>query len=430
MSFGELYRRKLITAEEAVQKVNSGDEIYAAVAASEPAGLLSKLHLAKDRVRDVSVVMVLPLGAYDFYMKPEMKGHFLLNAWYYGPGCRQVHDSGTVSFNPTHVHNAVTRRAPLKNSKIYFGTAAPMDRHGYLNLSVGMMIEKDAIDAADLVVLEINENLPRTYGDTQIHIRDVDFVVENTRPLPALPPVAPTDKDKVIGQYIAELVEDGSTIQLGIGGIPNAAALFLMNKKDLGVHTEMICDSFVDLVEAGVITGRRKTLWKDKMIGAFALGTKKLYDWLDGNPGVEFHRGSVVNDPMVVAKNHKMVSINTTLQVDLYGQCVSEAIGHRQYSGCGGAVDTAVGAQRGGGKSILALYSTARDDTISSIVAALAPGTPVTISRMDVDYIVTEYGIAELRSANIRERVARLTAVAHPKFRDELRAQAEKMALW
>jgi acyl-CoA hydrolase len=430
MSYEELYKQKVISAEDAVQKVNSDDEIYVSVAASEPAGLLSKLHIIKERVRNVSVVMTLPLGAYDFYMKPDMKDHFLLNAWYYGAGCRQVHDTGTVSYCPTHVHDAVTKRAPLKKNKIYFGTAAPMDKHGYLNLSVGMMIEKDALDYADLVVIEVNENLPRTHGDTQIHIRDIDFIVENTRKVPALPLVQPTEKDKIIGQFIADLVEDGSTIQLGIGGIPNAAALFLNNKKDLGVHTEMIGDSFVDLFEAGVITGRRKTIWQDKMVGAFALGSKKLYDWLDSNPGVEFHRGSVVNDPMVVAKNHKMVSINTTLQVDLFGQCVSEAIGHRQYSGCGGSVDTVTGAQRGGGKSIVALYSTAKDDAISSITAALAPGTPISISRMDVDYVVTEYGVAHLRSTNIRERVRRLIDIAHPKFRDMLKEQAEKMALW
>lgn len=430
MPYTELYKQKLISVEEAVQKVNSEDEIYVSVGASEPAGLLSKLHTIRDRVRDVSVVMILPLGSYDFYMKPEMKGHFLLNAWYYGAGCRQAHDSGTVSYNPTHVHNAVSKRAALKKMKIFFGTAAPMDKYGYLNLSVGMMIEKEAIEAADLVILEVNENLPRTYGDTQVHIRDVDFIVENTRRIPALPPVEPTDKDKIIGHYIADLVEDGSTIQLGIGGIPNAAALYLTSKKDLGVHTEMIGDSFVDLVEAGVITGRKKTLWKDRMVGAFALGTQKLYDWLDGNPGVEFQRGSVVNDPYVIAKNHKMVSINTTLQVDLYGQCVSEAIGHRQYTGSGGAIDTAIGAQRGGGKSIVALYSTVKEDTISSIVAALAPGTPITLSRIDVDYVITEYGIAHLRGANIRERISRLIGIAHPKFRDQLEEQAKQMALW
>jgi acyl-CoA hydrolase len=171
MSYEELYKQKVISAEDAVQKVNSDDEIYVSVAASEPAGLLSKLHIIKERVRNVSVVMTLPLGAYDFYMKPDMKDHFLLNAWYYGAGCRQVHDTGTVSYCPTHVHDAVTKRAPLKKNKIYFGTAAPMDKHGYLNLSVGMMIEKDALDYADLVVIEVNENLPRTHGDTQIHIR-------------------------------------------------------------------------------------------------------------------------------------------------------------------------------------------------------------------------------------------------------------------
>lgn len=431
MSFSELYKRKLMTAEEAVRKIHSHDEIVAAVAASEPAGLLSKLHTIRDQVEDVSVVMVLPLGEYDFYMKPEMKGHFMLNAWYYGGGCRKVHGQGTVSYNPTHLHNCMAKRIDTKNPRIFFGTAAPMDKNGCLNLSLGVMIEKEAIENADLVVIEVNENLPRVHGDNLIHIRDVDVIVENHRAIPALPAIVPSEKDKLIGQYIAELVEDGSTIQLGIGGIPNAAALFLSEKRDLGVHTEMLSDAIVDLVEAGAVTGREKTIWKDKIVSTFAFGSKKLYDFMNENPMIEMQRGAVVNDPYIVGRNHKMVSINTTLQVDLFGQCCSEAIGFRQYSGSGGAADTAAGAQKSkGGKSIMALYSTVREDSLSSIMPALSPGAAVTVSRNDVDYVVTEYGIASLRGTNIAERVARLSAVAHPKFRDMLQDEAKKLQLF
>jgi acyl-CoA hydrolase len=259
----------------------------------------------------------------------------------------------------------------------------------------------------------------------------VDVIVENHKKIPALPAVEPTEKDKLIGQFIADLVEDGSTIQLGIGGIPNAAALCLMNKRDLGVHTEMLSDAIVDLVEAGAVTGRAKTLWKDKMVATFAFGSQKLYSFIDNNPAIEMQRGCIVNDPFIVAQNHKMVSINTTLQVDLVGQCCSEAIGFRQYSGSGGAADTAVGAQRSaGGKSIMALYSTVKEDSLSSIVPVLAPGAPVTLARNDVDYVVTEYGIAALRGTNIKERVDKLIAVCHPKFKDSLREEATKMQLW
>lgn len=431
MTYKELYRQKLITPQEAVQKVQSNNEIVVAVAASEPPSLLSQLHTIADRVDNVSVLMTLTLGEYDFYMQPQMKGKFTLNAWYYGNGPRKVHDQGTVSYNPTHLHNAITKRLTVRRPNVFFGTAAPVDNHGYLNLSLGLMYEKEALEQADLVILEVNENLPRTHGDTQIHIRDVDFVVENHRKLPALPPVAPTEKDKIIGQYIAELVEDGATIQLGIGGIPNAAALFLTNKKDLGVHTEMLSDPIVDLVEAGVVTGKQKTIWKDKIVATFAFGSQKLYDFINHNQSVEFHRGTIVNDPYIVAQNHKMTSINTTLQVDLFGQCCSEAIGHRQYSGSGGASDTAIGAQRAkDGKSIVALYSTAKNDTLSSIVPLLSPGAAVTISRNDVDYVVTEYGVAHLRGRNIRERVDRLIAIAHPQFREQLRQEADRLALW
>lgn len=431
MNFCELYQKKLISADDAVQKIASNDEIIVGDVASEPSALLGKLHQIKERVENVSVVMILPLGEYDFYMKQEMKGHFLLNSMFHGSGTRKAHELGTVSYNPTHLHHCLTKRMTVKKPAAFFGSVAPMDKNGYFCLSLGLTYEKEALENADLVVLEVNENMPRTHGDTLVHIRDVDFLVENNKPIPTLPPIEPTNKDKVIGRYIAELIEDGSTIQLGIGGISNAAALFLTGKKDLGVHTEMLSDSIVDLVEAGVVTGKRKTLWKDKIIATFIFGSKKIYDFVHANPSVELHRGSVVNDPYVIGQNFQMVSINTTLEVDLTGQCCSESIGPRQYSGTGGGADTAIGAQRAkGGKSIVALYSTAKNDTISSIVPALSSGASVTLSRNDVDYVVTEYGIAQLRGCNVRERVQKLIAVAHPDFRDKLQEDALTLRLW
>jgi len=431
MDYKELYKRKLVSVEEVLSKIGSGDEIVSAMAASEPQGILSKLHTIKDRVNDVTVVVCLPMKDYDFFMDPSMKGHFLTESWFYTAGLREAHKHGTVSFIPNHLHLASTKRLHYRKPRFFLGTATPMDKHGYLSLSLGITYEKDILENADYVVLEINENLPRTYGDTQIHISEVDFVVENHAPVPEIPIVEPNEKDKIIGNYIAELVEDGSTIQLGIGGIPNAVAKALLNKKDLGIHTEMFTEGMVDLFEAGVITNKKKTLWKGKSIATFALGTKKLYDFIDDNMGVEFQRGAVVNDPYVIGQNYKMVSINTALQVDLTGQVCSESLGIRQFSGTGGQADTAVGAQISkGGKSIIALYSSVKNDTISTIVPVLTEGAAVTLSRNDVDYIVTEYGIAEMRGRSIRDRVRNLINIAHPKFRDELKEKAKELMIW
>ena len=431
MDFKELYKKKLVSVEEILSKISSKDEIVSAMAASEPQGILSKLHTIKDRVEDVTVVVCLPMKDYEFFMNPSMKGHFLTESWFYTAGLRKAHKYGTVSFIPNHLHLASTKRLYYRKPRFYLGTATRMDKNGYLSLSLGITYEKDIIENADYVVLEVNENLPRTYGDTQIHISQVDFIVENHAPVPEIPIVEPNEKDKIIGNYIAELVEDGSTIQLGIGGIPNAVAKALLNKKDLGIHTEMFTEGMVDLFEAGVITNKKKTLWKGKSVATFALGTKKLYDFIDDNMGVEFQRGVVVNDPYVIGQNYKMISINTALQVDLTGQVCSESLGIRQFSGTGGQADTAVGAQISKeGKSIIALYSSVKDDTISTIVPVLTEGAAVTLSRNDVDYIVTEYGIAEMRGRSIRDRLKNLINIAHPKFRDELKEKAKNLMIW
>lgn len=430
VDFQAMYKDKLITIDQALGLIKSDDEIVVGVGPSEASALLEKLHTISDRVQNVTVISCLPMGPYEFCSDAKYKGRFFHESSFFTANARAARDIGMASYIPTHLHAVATKRLGFRKPRVVFGTASPMDRWGNMSLSLGVTYEKDFMEHADLVIMEVSSRYPVTYGDTLLNIRDVDYVVETDRMPPELHVTKPSEKDLIIGEYISELVEDGSTIQLGIGGIPNAVAQALYNKKDLGVHTEMFTDSMVDLYEAGVITGSKKTLHPGKMVGTFAFGTRRLYDFLDGNPMCEFYRAGYVNNPFVIGQNHKMVSINTSLQVDVTGQCCSEALGTRQYSGAGGQTDTAVGAQLSeGGKSIIALHSTVKNDTISTIVPTLTLGAPVTLTRMDVDYVVTEYGVAALRGRSIRDRVRNLIAVAHPDFRAELRAQVERLQI-
>lgn len=426
------YAEKLITAEEAAAKIKSGDDVVVAQCASEPQGCMAKFHTAAPRVKDARVFSVLTLKPYDFYMKPEMRGHFELASWFHAAGSRQAlaAGAGTVTYVPNMLHRAALDRLQARKPDIFFGTCTPPDAKGFVSLSLGITYEKDILEAAGTVILEVNRNLPRTFGDTHLHVSDVDWFVEHDQEVPALPSPNPDGTELTIGNYIAELVDDGSTIQLGIGGIPNACALALKGKRDLGVHTEMMVDSMMELYEAGVVTNKRKALLKDKFVCTFAMGSRKLYDWLDNNPAVEFRRGAWVNDPAVIRQNSRMVSINTCLTVDLTGQVASESIGPAQYSGTGGQTDTAVGAKEaydGLGKSIIACRSTAKKGAVSAIVPMLPEGTAVTLHRANTDNIVTEFGIARLRGRTVRERANALISVAHPDFRAGLRAQAGKL---
>ncbi|MBS3811389.1 MAG: acetyl-CoA hydrolase/transferase family protein [Halanaerobiales bacterium] len=430
MDFQELYKQKLITIPEAVAKVKSNQKVCTAMAASEPQGLLTELGKHKNDLKNVNVVSCLMMGDYEF-LKPEMKGHFLNETWFYGPGDRANHKHGNVTYIPNNLHEAGKIKIENDNINIFWGTATSMDKNGFFSLSLGLTYEKQMVENIDVVILEINENLPWTLGDTQVHISDVDFVVENNAPLIELPYIEPGEVEEQIGQNVANLIEDGSTLQLGIGGIPNAIAHHLINKKDLGIHTEMFTDGMVDLFRKGIITNKKKSIWKGKMVGTFALGTQKLYDFIDKNLAVEFQQGKVTNDPYILGQNNKMVSINTALQVDVTGQVCSEAIGNKHYSGTGGQVDTHRGAQRSpGGKGIIALRSTAKEGKYSTILAQLPPGSKITLGRNDIDYIVTEYGAAHLKGKSIRDRVDALISIAHPDFRDEIRNEAQKLKIW
>lgn len=427
-----LYKSKLIPLEKMPDLLRSNTDVIVAQCASEPQGCMSVFHLAKERVHDVKVFSVLTLKPYDFYMKHEMRGHFELCSWFHAPGSRQAlkEKTGTVTYVPNMLHRAASDRMKVRRPHMFVGTCTPPDEKGFVSLSLGITYEKDILEAAEISVLEVNDQLPRTLGDTQVHISDVDYFVEFSQTPPTLPEPTLDEVAMAIGTNIAQLVDDGSTIQLGIGEIPNAAALMLKSKKDLGVHTEMMVDSMMELYQMGVITNKAKSVHKDKFICTFAMGSEKLYRWLDNNPAVEFLRGSYVNNPCDMRKNSKMVSINTCIMIDFTGQVASESIGIEQYSGTGGQSDTAMGAIEGFdglGKSIIACRSTAKRDTISTIVPVLPEGTGITLHRSNTDWVVTEHGSVRLTGLTVRERTAALISIAHPKFRDDLTRKAKEM---
>ncbi|MBS7527279.1 4-hydroxybutyrate--acetyl-CoA CoA transferase [Fusibacter paucivorans] len=432
-------KSKFITVEEALGMIKSGDHVVSGLAGAEPKLLMESLHSIHTNVKDVRVMTCLPMGVYPYYDDPQYRESFLMEGWFYSGPMRKRHRDKTVTFIPNHLHFAAKKRIDYHKPNVYVGNCSPIDKHGYISLGLSAVYEREMIEMADIVILEINPNVPRTFGDTLLHASEVDYFIETDYAMPELPAAAPNEKDKKIGEHIAAYIEDGSTLQLGIGGIPNAVAQALMSKKDLGIHTEMFTDGMVDLYNAGAVTNAQKSLLPGKMVAAFALGSKKLYDFIDDNPAVAIMRGAYVNDPYVIGQNDKMISINTSVEVDLTGQCCSESIGSKQISGTGGQADTAIGAQNAeGGMSFIALYATAKvkdpktGEFIekSKIVPTLAPGAIVSLSRNDVDFVVTEYGVAALRGTSVRERVKRLIAIAHPNFREELAKEAEALMLW
>ena len=430
MEIKQRYTEKYISALEAVSMVKSNQTIGVGIAGSEPVGLLTTMAEVAQDVENVHFWTCLPMRPYDIFIKSQMAGHIFNENWFYSPNDRTVHNEGRVSYIPNNLNRASTDKLHSTRGKldIFWGTATPPNNEGYMSLSIGNIVQKDLLEAADLKVLEINENLPFTYGDTLVHITEVDYVVENHVPLVELSSVPPSEIEQKIGGYIAELIEDGSTIQLGIGGIPNAITAFIMERNNLGIHTEMVVDGMVDLIEAGVVTNKNKTLHPGKTIGAFALGSRKLYDFLDHNKDVEIYRGHYTNDPYVIAKNNKMISVNTALQVDILGQVCSQSIGTRQFSGTGGQLDTHRGAQMSpGGRGIITLRSTVKNGSISTIVPTLAPGAGVTVPSQDVDTIITEYGVAELRGLCVKDRMEALIKIAHPNFRDWIRDEAHRL---
>lgn len=428
---------KYISVEQALSLVKSDDVIVTGLGSAEAGLFMGALHTIADRVRNVTVTNCLPMHPSQIY-GAEYVDSFQVDGWFYAPQMRKAHANGNMAYIPNHLHLAATKRMGFVKPNIYVGAASMPDKHGYISLSLSNTYEKLAIEMADLVILEVNPHMPYTFGDVHIPVSEVDYLIAADYMPPVIPDQPFSEKDAAIGKLIADMVPDGSCIQLGIGGIPNAVAAALEEKNDLGVHTEMLTSGMVRLAKMGVINGKKKQINRGVMVSTFAMGTPELYEFLDYNPGVAIMDGRWVNDPYVIAQNDNQVSINTTLEVDLTGQCASESLGSRQFSGTGGQADTAIGAQMSkNGKSIIALYSTAmvkdpvtgEKKEVSKIVPQLMTGAAVTLSRNDVDRVVTEYGVAELRGTSIRDRVARLIEIAHPKFREQLWEDAVRVGI-
>lgn len=441
-SIQEMYQERLMTAEQALELVQDHDYLFSAQATGEPEAILSKLqHLKNTGVHDVIINTCLPMKPYPAFHDPELEGILWHNAWFFNADLRKANQEGFVSAIPQSstsvLRKRMQRNAAEGRRNVVLATVSPMDKHGYMSLSVSAIYEMDLIRSGAVVILEVNPNYPRTFGDTFVHVSQADALVESNRPIVTANLAPYTDVDAKIGAYIAELVEDGSTIQLGIGNIPNAVANELKSKKHLGIHTEMFTETMVDLIECGAVDNSQKGLLDGFSVASFTMGSQRLYDFLDDNPSVLFKSCTFTNDPYTIGQNRKFVSINATLEVDLMGQAASESIGPHQWSGTGGQSETVQGAQMSdGGKSILAFHSTyttkdkdGKDVLHSKIVPMLQRGAAVTTSRNDVDYVVTEYGVAWLRGANIRQRVQALAKIAHPKFREQLLADAKKYGI-
>lgn len=429
MSWKEDYTNKQATAEEAVKHIKSGDVVFLAHCIGEPTVLVDAMVANKEEYENVEIKHMVSLGSAP-YTAPGMEKHFRANPIFAGASTRDAIAEGRADFTPCFFHEVpkLIREGKIK-CDVVLTQVAPPDENGNCSLGTSVDYTYQAIKTAKLVIAQVNDQMPRTFGD-QVHVDDLDLIVEASTPLFEAKPTTITEVEEKIGEYCASLVEDHSTLQLGIGGIPDAVMLFLGDKKDLGIHSEMISDGTLALFEKGVITGKYKNFDQGKITITFLMGSRRLYDFVHENPIVEMRPVDYTNHPAIIMNQHKMVSINSAVQVDLQGQVVSEAMGLRQFSGVGGQVDFVRGtAMSDGGKSIIAMPSVTvkKDGTmISKIVAFLDPGAAVTTSRNDVDYVVTEFGIAPLKGKSLRERARNLISIAHPDVREQLAAEFEK----
>lgn len=427
MSLTRDINHKLMSAEEAVSVVRSGDRVYIHSGCAEPERLVQALIRRRQDLRDVEIVHLLTLGNAD-YVLPEMEPHFRHNAFFIGANVREAVNSGRADFTPIFLSEIsslfVSGQLPIDVCLIQ---VSPPDPHGYCSLGVAVECTKTAAQCARTVIAEINPQMPRVHGDSFIHVNRIDILVKSDAPLLELPQSPVTAVQIQIAKHVAGLIEDGSTVQMGIGGIPDAVWSFLEGHRNLGVHTEMFSDRIIPLIESGAINGERKTIHPGKVVASFVLGTRKLFDFIGNNPVIEFHPSEYVNDPFVISQNARMVAINSALQIDLTGQVCADSMGNYLYSGIGGQIDFIRGAARSrGGKPIIAMPSTAKGGTLSRIVLNLYPGSGVVTSRGDVHYVVTEYGVAYLHGKNIRERAEALIGIAHPQFQNALYESACK----
>ncbi len=431
MTWLDQYQSKLCTAAQAVDPIKSGDHLYCGGNAATPRELMRALALRYQELQDVRISHVLLLGD-DPLSKPDMAGHFRHNSLFLGPADRAAINEGRGDYTPIFLHQIPRlfhdRHIQLDTAMIM---VSPPDDHGFLSFGVENVTARAACTNAKRVIVQVNAKMPRILGDSFIHTSRVNAIVEHDEALPELQPKPITEVERQIGAHLRGLIPDGATLQMGIGGIPDAVCTMLEGLKDLGIHTEMFSDGAMRAVERGIVTGQRKTLHPGKAVVTFALGTRALYDYIDNNPLIEAHPVDHVNDPYVIGQNDNMIAINSALEVDITGQVCADSIGTRIYSGFGGQVDFIRGAARSkGGKPIIALPATAKNGSETRITPFLKPGAGVVTTRADVHYIVTEYGVAHLFGKNLKQRVEALVQIAAPKFHEELlRAAKERKIL-
>ncbi len=427
MSWSINYKRKLMNAGDALRCVESGMRVYIHPGCAEPEVLVEALMERAPFVRDVEIIHLMTMGSAP-YVAPEMAGHFRHNAMFIGGNVREAVNDGRADYTPVFLSEI---EGLIDCGQLRVDVAliqvSPPDQHGYCSLGVGVDTTMTAVRCAKYSVAQVNDQMPRTYGDCFLHIDQIDAFVETSRPLCEAPKVEITPTHRAIAKHVATLIEDGSTLQTGIGGIPDAVLAYLTDRQDLGVHTELVSDGVIALIDSGALTGRRKTLLPRKIVLSFVLGSKRLFDYVNENPIFEFRPNAFTNDPLQIARNERMIAINSALQVDITGQVCADSIGTQFYSGIGGQVDFIRGASRSkGGKPIIALPATAKNDTVSRIVPMLDPGAGVVTSRGLTRYVVTEYGIAYLHGKTIRQRAEALISIAHPKFRNSLFEYCER----
>lgn len=424
------YRSKCCTADEAVKVIQSGACVNIHAGCAEPEQLVNAMVRRADELHDVKVIHILTTGNAD-YVKPEMAGKFRHVAFFAGANVRTAINEGRADFIPIFLSEV---EALFESGAIPIDVAlihvSPPDEHGFCSFGVGVDTTKTAAERARVVIAQVNPKMPRTLGDCFIHLNKIHHIVEVSDDILEHPQGRVSEVARLIGRNIADLIEDASTLQLGIGEIPDAVLSHLGDKRDLGVHTEMVSDGLIELIERGIITNEKKTIHPGKIILSFVLGTRRLYDFIDNNPIFEFHPSQYTNDPFIISHNDRQVAINSAIEVDLTGQVCSDSIGYSLYSGIGGQVDFIRGSARSkGGKPIIALPSTAKEGSVSRIVPSLKQSAGVVTSRGDVHYVITEYGTAYLHGKTIRDRTRALIQIAHPGFRDELTSAARQRNL-
>ena len=430
MQWTDLYRSKIATADKALEAVESGQRVLIHQGCNEPEELVKALVRRGHELYNVEVIHMATMGSAD-YARPEFEGHFRHNTFFIGGNVRQAVQEGRADYIPIFLHEieGLFTSGALPIDVALIQCSRP-DDYGYMSLGTGIDVTLTAAKHARRVIVEVNDQCPRTLGDTFLHVTKVNAIVECSHPLAEMKPHEITGVHRAIARHIAGLIPDGATLQTGIGGIPDAVLGLLGNHRDLGVHTEMFSDGVIDLIQAGVINNERKTIHPHKVISGFVLGTKRLFDFIHDNPIFEFHPTHYANDPFIIAQNDRMVAINSAIEVDITGQVCADSMGEVPYSGIGGQVDFIRGAAHSkGGLPIIALPATAKSGRISRIVAMLQPGAGVVTSRGDVHYVVTEFGVAYLHGKTLRQRAETLIAIAHPDFRDELAEAARKMKI-